>query len=233
MKKSLLLDEELHLSLNEESYLLLNEEPNLLLNKPLDNVSSLNEESSNIFTQSTKRKISSLRNSNTKKKPKPGKSWFEIAKEKNPSLNDKDISVLDPISNNTLQIDFTKDKERNIGNFAKTLEILFLNKEELLGIQELVELLDPFAHVTTIIGRDHYSIFSMMLSLIKVLQEYLFKKEATLSHPIVRNIRDEIELSFGDRWNEPEVEGYIATILDPRFKDLSFEPKKLELIKKN
>ncbi|CAG8823776.1 22005_t:CDS:2, partial [Cetraspora pellucida] len=42
---------------------------------------------------------------------------------------------------------------------------------------------------------------------------------------------DEIELSFGNRWDEPGVEGYIVTILDPRFKDLSFEPEKLELIK--
>ncbi|CAG8783732.1 8783_t:CDS:1, partial [Dentiscutata erythropus] len=32
--------------------------------------------------------------------------------------------------------------------------------------------------------------------------------------------------------DEPEVERYIATILNPRFKDLSFEPKKLKLIKK-
>ncbi|CAG8689738.1 1522_t:CDS:2, partial [Gigaspora rosea] len=60
---------------------------------------------------------------------------------------------------------------------------------------------------------------------------HLFENEAILKHPIVRDVRDEIELSFGNRWDEPGVEGYIATILDPRFKDLSFEPEKLEPMK--
>ncbi|CAG8807754.1 9880_t:CDS:1, partial [Gigaspora rosea] len=53
-----------------------------------------------------------------------------------------------------------------------------------------------------------------------------------LKHPIVHNICDEIKLSFGNYWNKPRVEGYITTILDPRFKDLSFEPEKLDPMKK-
>ncbi|CAG8757144.1 2936_t:CDS:2, partial [Gigaspora rosea] len=57
------------------------------------------------------------------------------------------------------------------------------------------------------------------------LFNYLSENEAILKHPIVHDVRDEIELSFGNRWDKPGVEGYIATILDPRFKDLSFEQK--------
>ncbi|CAG8682054.1 10690_t:CDS:1, partial [Ambispora gerdemannii] len=44
-------------------------------------------------------------------------------------------------------------------------------------------------------------------------------------------VRDEIELSFGERWDEPGLEGYIAAMLDPRFKDLSFESEKFETTK--
>ncbi|CAG8686435.1 13219_t:CDS:2, partial [Ambispora gerdemannii] len=86
----------------------------------------------------------------------------------------------------------------------------------LLGIQELVELLGLFAHVTTIMGRDHYPTLSMMLPLIKVLQEHLFRKAHTLTNPIIR---------------KPGLEGYITVMLDSRFKDLSFESEKFETTK--
>ncbi|CAG8725809.1 9043_t:CDS:2 [Racocetra fulgida] len=64
---SLSLDEEQHLLLNEEPHLSLDEKSNLSLNEPLNNTSSLNKESSNTFAQSVKRKISNIKNSNTKK----------------------------------------------------------------------------------------------------------------------------------------------------------------------
>ncbi|CAG8792097.1 11805_t:CDS:1, partial [Gigaspora rosea] len=70
-----------------------------------------------------------------------------------------------------------------------------------------------------------------MLPLIRILQEHLFQKETTLTHPIVCSVRNEIKLSFGSRWNEPALEGYFAAILDPRFKDLSFELEKFEQTK--
>ncbi|CAG8819249.1 18296_t:CDS:1, partial [Racocetra fulgida] len=38
--------------------------------------------------------------------------------------------------------------------------------------------------------------------------------EATLKNSIVRNVRDKIKLSFGNCWDEPEVDEYIAAILD-------------------
>ncbi|CAG8714721.1 13881_t:CDS:2, partial [Racocetra fulgida] len=124
-----------------------------------------------------------------------------------------------------------KDKERDVRNNAKALEKLLLDDDDLLGIQELVELLGPFAHVTTIVGGDHYPTLSMMLPLVRILQEHLYQKEETLTHPIIRDVRDEIELSFGERWEEPGPEGYVAAMLDPRFKDLGFEPAKFESTK--
>ncbi|CAG8660249.1 18001_t:CDS:1, partial [Cetraspora pellucida] len=179
---------------------------------------------------------------------------LEISKAKNPLINNKDASVLDPISNDVatrwnstylllsqllvlyeaikrLQKDLAKDKERDVRNNAKALEKLLLDDDDLLGIQELVELLGPFAHVITIVGGDHYPTLSMMLPLVRILQEHLYQKEETLTHPIIHDVRDEIELSFGERWKEPGPEGYVAAMLDPRFKNLGFEPAKFESTK--
>ncbi|CAG8640402.1 14156_t:CDS:2, partial [Gigaspora rosea] len=198
----------------------------------------------------SKRKTDNLQNNNTNKKPKPGKSWvwhymkkdkhakmincrtwiggndnlnqcthsFEITtsttnlaghlrtvhrlNKTGPLLSlsgEKEVAQLQPIrfdlsqstlvevvnSIKKLQQDFAKDKERGIRNNAKILEKLLLNDDDLLEIQELVELLGPFAHVTTIVG-----------------------------------VRVEIELSFSECWEEPGPEGYIAAMLDPRFKDI-------------
>ena len=71
----------------------------------------------------------------------------------------------------------------------------------------------------------------MMLPLVKILQEHLFQKERTLTHPTICKVRDEIELLFGKYWEEPGIDRYIAAMLDPRFKDLNFEPEKFESTK--
>ncbi|CAG8633699.1 6280_t:CDS:2, partial [Gigaspora rosea] len=236
------LDEEPYLSLDDE----LSTNNEVSLENSLNSIPSLNDESPNVFTQNTKRKISNSQSFNTKKRPKPGKSWrqcssiFELTTsttnlaahlrtehrlDKNgplfPLSSVQETTQPQPIQSDLSQYTLPELLTQN----------LLLNKEELLEIQELVELLGPFANVTTIVGGDHYPTFSMMLPLIKRLQEHLFQKEATLKHSIVRDVCDEIELLFGNRWDEPGAEGYITTILDPRFKDLNFEPEKLEIIK--
>ncbi|CAG8845621.1 9754_t:CDS:2, partial [Racocetra persica] len=76
---------------------------------------------------------------------------LEIAKTKNPLINDKDISLLVLYETiKKLQKDLAKNKKRDVRNCNKTLEKLLLNDNNLLEIQELVKLLSPFAHVTTI-----------------------------------------------------------------------------------
>ncbi|CAG8716148.1 3973_t:CDS:2 [Gigaspora rosea] len=57
-----------------------------------------------------------------------------------------------------------------------------------------------------------------MLPTIATLQEHLFKMELTLTHPIVHD-------------EDPESEGYQASILDPRFKDLEFASENFEAAK--
>ncbi|CAG8589283.1 12917_t:CDS:2, partial [Gigaspora rosea] len=254
-EKKSLLGEKLHSLLDKPS--LPNELPveNELF---VDSMPFLNEESPNIFTQNAKRKIGDndkktqcqntfeLTTSTTnlaahlradhrldKNGPLLPLSSIQGTTQSQPTQSDPSQHTLPKLFSpiKRLQNNLAKDKERTIKNNAKTLENLLLHEEDLLGIQELVGLLGPFAHVTTIIGRDHYPTYSMMLPLIKILQEHLFQKETTLMHPIVCNVCDKIELSFRKRWDEPNVEGYIAAVFDPRFKNLSFEPEKLKSIK--
>ncbi|CAG8711929.1 15714_t:CDS:1 [Dentiscutata erythropus] len=142
-------------------------------------------------------------------------------KEKNPLLNNKNISVLDSISNDIvtrwnsthslleyllylykaikrLQKDIAKDKERTIRQNTKALEELLLEEDDLLGIQKLVKLLSSFTDITTIMGSNQYPTILMMLLLIRILQDHLFEKEKTLKHPIICDVHDKIELSFGN-----------------------------------
>ncbi|CAG8597205.1 26147_t:CDS:2, partial [Gigaspora rosea] len=172
----------------------------------------------------SKRKTNNLQNNNTNKKPKPGKSLIGSDDNLNQCTHTFEITTsttnladhlrtvhrlnktgpLLPLSGEKeLQQDLTKDKKRGVRNNAKTLEKLLLTNNDLLEIQKLVELLGPFAHVTTIVGSDHYPTLSMMLPL----------------------------LSFGEYWEEPGPEGYVAAMLDPRFKNISFELAKFELTK--
>ncbi|CAG8601024.1 13291_t:CDS:2 [Dentiscutata heterogama] len=131
-----------------------------------------------------------------------------------------------------LQSNLPKDKERDVRNNARMFETLLLNDDDLLGIQKLVKLLASFAHVTTIIDGDHYPTLSIMLP-VKILQEHLFQKEKTLTHPTICEVQNEIELLFGKYWEKPEIDRYITAMLNPRFKDLNFEPEKFESTKIN
>ncbi|CAG8647400.1 4889_t:CDS:2, partial [Scutellospora calospora] len=131
---------------------------------------------------------------------------LKIAKIKNSLLDNKNISNSTYLLLNRLlelyktvkklQTDLAKDKERDIRNNAKALEKLLLNEGDFLAINELVELLGPFANIATIVSGDYYPTFSMMLPLIKILQEHLFQKEKTITDPIVCKVHDEIKLSF-------------------------------------
>ncbi|CAG8800503.1 25401_t:CDS:1, partial [Dentiscutata erythropus] len=122
--------------------------------------------------------------------------------------------------------------DREICNDGKKLEVLLLNKDELLGLKELVNLLEPFAQATSLMYGNTYPTLSLMLPMITTLQEYLFKVESKLNHQAVHEVRDEIELNIADRWEDPKIEGYLAAILDPRFKNFKFAPEKFEEIKK-
>ncbi|CAG8626229.1 11280_t:CDS:2, partial [Cetraspora pellucida] len=123
---------------------------------PLDNLDYSNSLNTN-FLQST-RKHKSVFVILSNKKSKPGKKKC------------KEMFIL-LTSTSTL------------GAHLRTVHHL-LEKEELLGLKELIDLLKPFACATTLMGED------------------------------------------------PKIEGYLAAILDPRFKNLEFASEKFEETKK-
>ncbi|CAG8639210.1 26845_t:CDS:2, partial [Racocetra persica] len=101
-----------------------------------------------------------------------------------------------------------QNADREICKDRKKLEALLLNKEELLGLKELISLLELFVCVTCLIGGNTYPIFSLIFPTIATLQEYLFKLEKILTHQ-----------------EDLKIEGYLAAILDPHFKNLKFAPE--------
>ncbi|CAG8636020.1 5829_t:CDS:2, partial [Racocetra persica] len=104
-----------------------------------------------------------------------------------------------------------QNADREIRKDGKKLEALLLNKKELLGLKELISLLEPFTHIICLMGSNTYPTLSLMLPTIATLQEHLFKLEKILTHQ-----------------KDPKIEGYLATILNPHFKNLKFAPEKFE-----
>ncbi|CAG8671970.1 23252_t:CDS:2 [Dentiscutata erythropus] len=200
-KKASSLDKELHLSSNRELYSSLNEP--FLDNEALLNNIPLNKESSaQTWIIDNMQPFNVLKNDWFHDLLYEAELQYRFLGEDTFKQKITLLFLYEAIKR--LQEDLAKDKEKNIRNNTKILENLLLNEEELTGIQELVDLLGPFVHVTTIIGGDYYPTFSMMLLLIKRLQEHLFRKETTLKHSIIRDVHDKIELSFRNRWDEPE-----------------------------
>ncbi|CAG8570725.1 25537_t:CDS:2, partial [Gigaspora rosea] len=58
--------------------------------------------------------------------------------------------------------------------------------------------------------------------------DFVYEAESYYQIPFVRDIRDKIELNIACRWEDPVIEGYLASILDPRFKNLEFASEKFE-----
>ncbi|CAG8769044.1 11481_t:CDS:2, partial [Dentiscutata erythropus] len=88
--------------------------------------------------------------------------------------------------------------------------------------------LEPFVKATSLIGRDTYSTLSLILLTITTLQEHLLKVESVLTHSVVHNVRNEIEFNIAGQWEDLVIEGYLASILDSRFKNLEFASEKFE-----
>ncbi|CAG8706934.1 9417_t:CDS:1, partial [Cetraspora pellucida] len=113
----------------------------------------------------------------------------------------------------------------------KKPKTLLLNEYKLLGLKKLVYLLEPFVKATSLIGENTYSTVSFMLLIIATLQEHIFKIESILTHLVVCNVKNEIELNIANQWKDPVIEEYLASILNPRFKNLEFALKKFNKTK--
>ncbi|CAG8517522.1 6214_t:CDS:2, partial [Cetraspora pellucida] len=89
------------------------------------------------------------------------------------------------------------------------------------GLEELCQILRHFAHALTFVGGDQYPILSMMYPTVRHLFKNLDQIEDKLTHPDIIEMHKGLRSSMISRWDDPEMVGWLATFLDPRFKTLS------------
>ncbi|CAG8853164.1 11422_t:CDS:2, partial [Gigaspora margarita] len=109
---------------------------------------------------------------------------------------------------------------------GQSLSSKLLSENEWNELEELITLLAPFAQITELIGGSHYPTLSMMLPTISCLFTHLNQMKASLISPNILDICHQIENSMFTRWEDPLIECYILSYLDPRFKNMNFISKK-------
>jgi hypothetical protein len=115
-----------------------------------------------------------------------------------------------------------KDPNKNYQADGKCLEELFLNNNEWLAINELIELLNPFALATTIIGGSFYPTLSITYPIIIQLIDNTKKNITKINNPKIKEVATELYNNIKDRWQELDITAHIASFLDPCFKNLEF-----------
>ena len=115
-----------------------------------------------------------------------------------------------------------KDPNKNYQADGKCLEELFLNNNEWLAINELIELLNPFALATTIIGGSFYPTLSITYPIIIQLIDNTKKNITKINNPKIKEVATELYNNIKDQLQELDITAHIASFLDPCFKNLEF-----------
>ncbi|CAG8549417.1 28375_t:CDS:2 [Gigaspora margarita] len=133
----------------------------------------------------------------------------------------KKTSIVEPIHDQLVKSlsrhpDYQQRKDEQ--NLSERL-LSILEWDEL---DELVSLLLPFAQSTKLIEGAQYPTLGMMLTTISLLSSHLYCIKLFLSSTKILSICQLIKDSISAHWESPLVEAYIASYLDPQFKNLSF-----------
>ncbi|CAG8609203.1 14432_t:CDS:1 [Dentiscutata heterogama] len=95
-----------------------------------------------------------------------------------------------------------------------------LSNEEFKVVRALVELLYPFDKATEILSGSNYATLSIM---VPTIEELVYRLNNTNSYfDIISEVKEEILSNLSSRWSLPHDYGMYASLLDPRFKNLSF-----------
>ncbi|CAG8556312.1 7748_t:CDS:2 [Ambispora gerdemannii] len=148
---------------------------------------------------------------------------------------------LNPISSDTIhehQLQLSHDFDRQVRADANVLKNLLLSDNEWKCLNELVILLKPFATATTLLGGSQYPTLSQMFSTFHKLFNHLDTMNSILIYLDIRIVLEKIRESLTRRWENSNILGYIASFLDPRFKNLAFISEEriqqiIEKLKKN
>ncbi|CAG8841213.1 18793_t:CDS:2, partial [Gigaspora margarita] len=117
---------------------------------------------------------------------------------------------------NDLENSDNNDYRRDGANIRDKL----LSNEEFKVVQALVELLCPFDKATEILSGSNYATLSIM---VPTIEELIYRLNHSNSNfDIVNEVKEEILSNLTSRWSLPHDYGMYASLLDPRFKNLSF-----------
>lgn len=158
--------------------------------------------------------------------------------------NQEGVNILEPVSSDTvtrwnstyfilkrllelrdaieeLSKSLIRDPDRGIRSDGNILKEKILSKYDWQGLEELSNLLHPFAQASIYMSGSHYPTLSMMYPIMYRIFKHLNQIECNLTHISVIDTHKHIRESLNARWEDPKMTGWLATILDPRFKSLT------------
>jgi len=117
---------------------------------------------------------------------------------------------------NDLENSNNNDNRRDGTNIRDKL----LTNEEFSIARELVNLLSPFDKATEILSGSNYATLGIMVPTVEELIYRFSNIDSEID--IINEVKETILSNLTSRWSLPHDYGMFASLLDPRFKDLSF-----------
>lgn len=117
-----------------------------------------------------------------------------------------------------------KDPERVVRNDGNSLKEKIISDNDWQGLDELCKLLNPFARASVYMGGSQYPTLGMIYPTIQRLFRHLDQIENQLTDPFVIDTHNSLRDSVQRRWEDPNIVGWLAMLLDPCFKSLSNAP---------
>src|SRR6266542_2225642 len=137
------------------------------------------------------------------------------------------------------------DKNKENNKDGKKLDSIMLSSKEWETLSEIIEILDPFEEITSILSGQNYVTLSLVYPFIKKLTEILKKdlkdfvevviyetnqsrgqkakidiNQSVETRNIINLLKESLLNWISFYWSIPSSIGLISTLLDPRFKDL-------------
>ncbi|RHZ60424.1 hypothetical protein Glove_353g1 [Diversispora epigaea] len=175
---------------------------------------------------------------------KPNTSTTNIAAHLHGQNNQEEVNILEPVSSNTvthwnstyfilkrllelrnaiekLSKSLIRDPDRGIRADGNILKEKILSNYNWQGLEELSNLLHPFAQASIYMSGSHYPTLSIMYLIMYRIFKHLNQIESNLTYISVIDTHKHIRELLVARWEDPKMTGWLATILDPRFKSLT------------
>lgn len=116
----------------------------------------------------------------------------------------------------------SNDPNRDYKNDGISLDSLFLTNNEWVAVEELVNILKPFADATKILSGSNYPTLNIVNPIINNLNKKLREFQEKIDDLEIGKVIYVMLEQINYRWRDPGMTALVATFLDPRFRDLNF-----------